>query len=402
MHAPTIATAAPRRLKVILAMGFAQILAWGSSFYLPAVLAAPIAAATGWSLSLVVGGLSLGLLVSGLVSPRVGAWIEARGGRGVLALSAALLAAGLVLMGLARDPAMFLAAWLVLGLGMGAGLYDPAFATLGRLYGAEARVAITSLTLVAGFASTLCWPLSAWLLARLGWRGAAFGYAALDLCVALPLYWFALPREAPRHPPPRAHRRAAPRLPGRTVLLVVVAFGLTLASVIAAVMSVYLLVILHARGMDEAAAVGIGTLVGPCQVGARLLDLLLGRRLHPVWATLLSCVLVAAGFVLALIGGTAVLIGGVICYGLGIGLRSIVRGTLPLALFGAEGYAVLIGRLAFPALIAQAAAPSAGAVLLAHGGSGAMLWVLLGAAVVNIAVTLAIWPLMRRTAPPAA
>jgi MFS family permease len=163
-----VASTTPNRVVVISVLGVTQIFAWGSSYYLPAVLAKPIASDTGWSLSWVVGGLSLGLLVAGLVSPWVGRAIARGGGRPVLAVSAGLLAAGLSALALAHSLPAFLIAWLLVGLGMGAGLYDPAFATLGRLYGQGGRSAITTLTLFGGFASTVCWPLSAFLNAHLG------------------------------------------------------------------------------------------------------------------------------------------------------------------------------------------------------------------------------------------
>lgn len=153
-----------RRWPVISALGVVQILTWGSSFYLLSVLAAPMSKDTGWPLGWIIGGLSLGLLVAGLVSPRVGAFIGEHGGRPVLAFAAIALALGLTGLALAPNVAAYLAAWLLAGLGVGTGLDDPAFATLGRLYGAEARPAITTLTLWGGFASTVCWPLSAFLV----------------------------------------------------------------------------------------------------------------------------------------------------------------------------------------------------------------------------------------------
>jgi MFS family permease len=192
---------APSRGIIISALGVTQIFAWGTSYYLPAVLAAPIVVDTGWSLSWVVGGLSLGLLTAGIASPFVGRAIARRGGRPVLAVGAGLLATGLLALALAHSLPLFLLAWLVMGLGMGAGLYDPAFATLGRLYGEGGRSAITTLTLFGGFASTVCWPLSAFLEAHLGWRGACFVYAALQIVVALPIYLFVLPRETQRAVP---------------------------------------------------------------------------------------------------------------------------------------------------------------------------------------------------------
>ena len=169
------------RRVVVTALGIVQILAWGSSFYFPAVLAEPIVADTGWSLGWVVGGVSIGLLVAGLIAPRVGAIIERRGGRPVLAASSLLYAAGLAGIGFAPTLPLYLLAWVVLGAGMGTGLYDAVFAALGKLYGKEARTPITNLTLFGGFASTVCWPLSAFLAEMVGWRGACW---SMPVCIS--------------------------------------------------------------------------------------------------------------------------------------------------------------------------------------------------------------------------
>ena len=178
---------------VVTALGIAQILAWGTSFYFPAVLAAPIVADTGWSLAWVVGGVSIGLLTAGLIAPRVGAIIDQRGGRPVLAASSLLYAAGLAGIGLAPSLPVYLLAWVVLGGGMGTGLYDAVFAALGKLYGREARTPITNLTLFGGFASTVCWPLSAFLAETYGWRAACLIYAVLHLVISLPLQMAVMP-----------------------------------------------------------------------------------------------------------------------------------------------------------------------------------------------------------------
>lgn len=374
--------AASRRV-VISVLGIGQVLVWGSSYYLPAVLAKPIADTTGWKLSWVIGALSLGLLVSGLVSPKVGDLIERYGGRPVLMASAALMATGLLILAVAPNLAVFTVGWLVIGAAMGAGLYDPAFATIGRLYGKGARAVITSLTLIGGFSSTVCWPLSALLLDHLGWRGTCVAYAAVNLFLVLPLYRFGLPAEARHIAAPLAPRETAadaappPRTRLHHLLFSLVAVGMTLSSIIAAVMSVQLLTVLEQRGLPLATAVALGAIIGPCQVGARLLDLLLGQRTHPVWEGILSAAFVTLGLGLLLASQDAV-VPALVLYGGGIGLRSIVRGTLPLALFGPVGYPSLIGRLAFPMLLGQAAGPSAGAVLLVQfGGRGvlvALLW----------------------------
>ncbi|MBN9560540.1 MAG: MFS transporter [Alphaproteobacteria bacterium] len=389
------------RLAVTSAIGIAQILAWGSSFYLPAVLATPIARATGWSQTWIIGALSLGLLISGLISPHVGHLIQRFGGRPVLAASAILLAAGQVIQAVAPNLPVFVAAWAVLGLGMGAGLYDPAFATLGRLYGEHARGAITQVTLFGGFAATLCWPLSALLVEQVGWRGACLAYAAINILVVLPLYLFGVPREE-RHVRPQAEAgsgRAAPPRPRRDrPALIILGAGFTLAAGVMTIMSVNLLAMLQARGLSLAAAVGLGVMIGPAQVAGRVLEALVGRRYHPVWSLLVSAVLVAVGFAVLL--GPAAIIGvGFVLYGAGSGIRSITRGTVPLALFGQEGYALLIGWLAMPSLLATAISPPIGALLLAQFGADQTLTILAAASAANILLVLPLVPLaMRRAA----
>lgn len=389
------------RLIVVSSIGVAQILAWGSSYYLLAVLAGPIASDTGWPLTWIMGALSIGMLVSGLASPRIGHLIDRRGGRPVLAASAVLLSVGLMLLGLAPSLLVFVLAWVVIGLAMGAGLYDPAFSTLGRLYGEHARSAITHVTLFGGFASTVCWPLSAFLVHHLGWRSACLTYAAIHLAVVLPLYLFGVPREAakPAAAPTATKPATAPGhvQAGQRYAFVVLAAGFTLAAVIMTVLSVHLLTLLQSQGLALAAAVALGTLIGPAQVGARVLEMLFGRKAHPIWSLVASAVLVAVGLGM-LVGAPSVVAAGIVMYGMGSGIRSIARGTVPLALFGKEGYAVLMGKIAMPTLIAQAASPFLGAWLLDGFGASTTLAVLCGAAVLNILMVVALLPAVLKKA----
>jgi MFS family permease len=138
------------RRVVITALGIALILAWGTSFYFPAVFAEPIVSETGWSLGFVVGGTSIGLLTAGLISPQVGRAIDVHGGRPVLLASSSFYAAGLALVGFSHALPVYLLGWVLIGIGMGTGLYDAVFAALGRMYGSEARGPITNLTLFGG------------------------------------------------------------------------------------------------------------------------------------------------------------------------------------------------------------------------------------------------------------
>ncbi|ABY30315.1 MFS transporter [Methylorubrum extorquens] len=379
------------RLTVISALGVVEILAWGSSFYLPAVLAGPIAADTGWPLAWVVGGLSIGLLVAAVASPRVGIAIQRHGGRPVLALAAVLLAVGLAALGLAPNLPAFLAGWLVVGLGMGCGLYDPAFATLGRLYGSEARPAITTLTLWGGFASTVCWPLSAFLVEQVGWRHACLAYAGLHLLVTLPLVLGLIPR-APAAEAARGevHHRGGMLTARERRAFLLMAGVLVLGGAVMTLVSVHLITLLQARGVALAAAVSYGALIGPAQVGARIVEMAGKGRHHPLWTLTAAMVLVAAGLAVLAAGIPAVGLA-LVLYGAGNGIYSIARGTVPLSLFGPERYATLVGRLARPGLAAQALAPSLGAAALAYGGADTAYVLLLALALANVVLVAALW-----------
>jgi len=385
---------------VITALGFAQILAWGTSFYFPAVLAAPIVADTGWSLAWVVGGTSIGLLVAGLISPQVGRLVHDKGGRPVLAASSLLFAAGLAGIGLAPSLPFYLIAWVVLGAGMGCGLYDAAFAALGRLYGYGARGPITNLTLFGGFASTVCWPLSAFLANTFGWREACLVYAAMHLVVALPLQ-LVMPAgrahdisrdadDAPAKSEPSETRALA----HERLVLVLLALVMTIAAAIGSIVVVHLLIFLQARGVELAMAVTFGTLFGPAQVGARVLERLFGQHYHPIWTMIASCALMFVGLLLLMIS-SPILAVAILLYGAGYGISWIARGTLPLALFGPQRFPILIGRLAFPSLIAQALSPALGALLLEHYSADVTIAVLSLFAAVNVVLIGLLWRMCR-------
>lgn len=375
---------------VVPALGITQILAWGSSYYLPAVLAQPIAADTGWPLTWIVGGLSVGLLVAGLVAPIVGRQIHRHGGKPVLAASAILLAVGLLGLALAPNLPVFLAAWLVIGLGMSAGLYDAAFSTLGRLYGSSARQHITTLTLFGGFASTACWPLSAFFVSELGWRGACVAYAAIHLLLTLSVYLLALPKGValPAHAA-ASGENPAPAIARHRLLFGLMAATITLSAMISTVISVHLLTVLQARDIALAAAVALGALVGPSQVGARFIEMLIARYHHPIWTKVASVLLVVTGLSL-LWGHAPVITLALVFYGAGIGLESIARATVPLSIFGPKDYAPIMGKLAMPSLMAQAAAPSIGAILIERFDVDTALAIIVVAAFANVVLAFAL------------
>ena len=390
---------APDRRTVITALGISQILAWGTSFYFPAVFSQPIVRDTGWSLGFVVGGTSLGLLVAGLISPQVGRLIGHHGGRPVLLASSLFYAAGLSGVGLAPALPIYLAAWVLIGFGMGTGLYDAVFAALGRLYGSAARRPITNLTLFGGFSSTICWPLSAFMIEHTGWRSACLIYAGLHLLVSLPLQMAVL-QPAAQSVAAKTDRNTdkqsndPPRLTNETTIFALLALVLSLAAGIGSIVVVHFLLFLQAKGVDYAVAVSLGTLFGPAQVGARVVERLFGTRYHPIWTMIGSCTLMAAGL-LMLSGGFPILMLTILLYGAGYGVSWIGRGTLPLALFGPVRFPRLMGKLAFPSLIVQALAPSAGALLIEASGADATLAVLTAIALINVVLIGVLWWLCR-------
>jgi MFS transporter len=387
---------------IIAVLGFTQCLAWGSSYYLLAVLAKPIAADTGWPLTWVVAGLSLGLLIAGVASPAMGRAVERRGGRPVLACGSVILALGLAGLGISQNLISYFVAWAILGLGMAVGLYDAAFATLGQLYGRHARGLITNLTLIGGFASTVAWPLSALLVETWGWRGTCFAYAGMHLALGLPMHVLLLPREvvhslaASRSAQAPAGAESSPstedpRSKRHYVMLVwMLGVNFTLQVIISSVMSVHLLSMLQKLGLELTAAVALGTLVGPSQVGGRLLEVAFGRYFHPVWAAVAASLFVLAGLTLLLIVHPAVMAAALVLYGAGNGIKTIVKGTLPLAFFGSSGYALLLGRLAMPMLLAQAVAPTLVAITLAGSRPELLLAILIPVAFLNVLLSYAL------------
>lgn len=382
------------RRVVITALGIAQILAWGTSFYFPAVFAEPIVAETGWSLGLVVAGTSIGLLTAGLISPQVGRIIDTHGGRPVLLASSSFYAAGLAGVGLSHSLPVYLLAWVLIGLGMGTGLYDAVFAALGRMYGSEARGPITNLTLFGGFASTICWPLSAFMIDHVGWRSACLIYAALHLFVMLPLQVSVVraPEKVRSGHNGKNVSGETSRIDNETLIFVLLAVVLSIAAGIGSIVVVHLLIFLQARGVDFALAVILGTIFGPAQVGARVVERLFGNRYHPIWTMIASCMLMAVGL-LMLFGAVPALVLVILLYGAGYGISWIGRGTLPLALFGPARFPRLMGKLAFPSLIVQALAPSAGALMIEARGSDATIGVLTLLALINVVLIGVVWRL---------
>ena len=361
---------------VVARLGTTQTLAWASSYYLPALLAAPLSNELGLPATRVFAAFTLALIISALVGPRAGRAIDELGGRTVLLATNVLFACGLAWLGLLQTEWQLWAAWALIGVAMGSGLYDAAFATLVRLYPATARDAITGITLIAGFASTVGWPLTSWWLETLGWRGTCLAWAGLHLILGIPLHSM-LPKvqqlvrvETQTVAAPIGLERA--EKPSRWL-------APSLASVFAitwftsTAMAAHLPALLEAQGLSPAAALSVAMLVGPAQVAGRVLEFGWLRQMHP----LLSARLAASAHPLGVVGLMALGPAGAWLFaslhGAGNGILTIAKGTLPLVIFGASGYGQRQGWLMAPARIAQALAPLLFGLAIIHWGNAA-LW----------------------------
>ena len=341
--------------RLTLAIGFTQTLAWATTYYIPATMALPAAAEFGVSRSVLVGGFSLGLLVCGAVSPLVGRRIEHHGGRHVLAIAPLVTALGLGGLAMCPNVACWYLAWVAIGIGMAMGLYDAAFGTIGRLLGASARPAIVGVTLMAGFASTIGWPSGTYLVAGFGWRAAVAMFAAVQVLVILPIILACVPDVTAENGVSAAVHTTLPPAPPPRAFFWLAAY-LTLRSALNSAVFVHLLVLMQGLGFGLDTSVAAAALIGPAQVGARVIDWFMGRNLSPLLTAIIGGAVLPISVLALLLGLPAPIF--TLGFGASNGVFTISRGTLPLYVFGPSGYAARVGKLAMPAMFASALAPT--------------------------------------------
>lgn len=392
---------------LVVGLGTAQTLAWASTYYLPAILAVPMARDLGIASATVFAAFSAALVISAFMGPTAGRLIDRFGGRPVLVFSSLVFASGLGLLGVSWNLYSMLMAWLLLGVGMGCGLYEAAFATLVRLQGDGSRASITGITLIAGFASTVGWPLSTWLESEYGWREACLTWAALHVLIGLPLNAL-LQKVSPAIPVPErtgpsvssaegAMAPAAWTTREERLVLGLLAFVFAATWFISTAMAAHLPGLLQVSGFEPGVALMVGMLIGPAQVAGRLLEFGFLRHLSPLLSARIAATLHPLGVTLLMAGApwSAAAFG--VMHGAGNGVMTIAKGTLPLVLFGPQGYGHRQGWLMVPARVAQALAPWLFGLLVARIGTGAFAVT----AVVGILASVALWLLPERNASPA-
>ena len=362
----------------VLALGITQITAWGTSYYCLGVLAGPISRDTGWSRGFVFLGFTVAVLAMGVVSNAVGRAIDRRGARAVMTLGTVLVSVGLFALSQTRSQAAYLIVWAFLGVGMRLCLYDAAFVALVQVAPSRGRTAISYLTLFGAFASSVFWVVGHALNERLGWRQTLVAFALINLVVCLPLHWVGLARrELDRSAGPAAWpvaSRDGPPLEGTTRSIAIALFALimSLNGFVFGVISVQLVPLLEAAGFATAAAVWVASLKGVAQFGGRVVEIVFGRNLRAITVGRIAIGILPLALVFLLAGSRSLplVVAFTLIMGASQGVLTIVRGAVPLALFGAKGYGAVLGVIATPVLVVNAASPTVFAWIVDRWGWG--------------------------------
>ena len=362
----------------VLALGITQITAWGTSYYCLGVLAGPISRDTGWSRGFVFLGFTVALLTMGIVSNAVGRAIDRRGGRAVMTLGTVLVSIGLFALSHTRSEPVYLVVWAFLGLGMRLCLYDAAFAALVQVAPSRGRQAISYLTLFGAFASSVFWVVGHALEEQLGWRQTLVVFALINLAICLPLHWFGLARREPERRAGSAGDAATspggPPLEGTTRSIAIALFALimSLNGFVFGVISVQLVPLLEAAGLATAAAVWVASLKGVAQFGGRIVEIVFARNLRAITVGRIAIGILPPALALLLVGTKSLpmVVAFTLLMGASQGVITIVRGAVPLALFGARGYGAVLGLIATPVLVVNAASPTVFAWIVDRWGWG--------------------------------
>jgi MFS family permease len=362
---------------VVWALGWAQVVSWGTLYYGFPLFVLPMQREFGWSLTLINGALSAGLLISGLCTYGVGTWIDRHGGRGLMTLGSLGTAVLLVVWSQLHSVVMFYAVWLLLGLCLSAILYEPAFMVLGRHFGSDARRAITTMTLIAGFASTLGIPLIETLLAHLPWRTVLLLLAALHIVICAPIHWLFVPPRAAMtshsaQPESDADDgRSLMRQRLRDPVLWGMVLWFTAYSVTAAGLVFQLVPSQKALGVASNTLLMAVALIGPAQVAGRVVMMWLGERADLRVLGALTTSLVPLAILILILGPPTLLSLALFAcvFGMANGITTILRGIAPGEWLGRQHLARTMGLIGAPMLVMTALAPLLTAAVWSTSGS---------------------------------
>lgn len=336
-------------------IGFSQIYAWATTYYLPATLIKIVPEEIGQTSFAIIGGFSWALLMGGLFAPKIGRWIESEGGRRPLTVGSLLMGIGLLILSQTQGLIVWYLAWTLIGLGMALGLFNAAFAAIGRLLGQSAKTIIVRVTLISGFA-TLFWPITTYLIEVYGWRTMVVLYAIPHILFWAPLFFFNIPHWVPDH---KDSTPASTQIVPEKIKLVfyLLTIYAILRSIVGTTISVDILTLFTGIGLTLSSAAISASLIGPAQILGRIIEMSVGRHFDPLNSSVFwTAVLPISLWLLIIVGNSSASVFA-IAYGMSNGVLTITMGILPMVLFGTKGYAALLGKIALPVLIAQAATP---------------------------------------------
>lgn len=389
-----------------LLIGVSMTIGYGTLYYPFAILGPEIARAQGWSTGFVFGVFSVALLTSAVTASLVGRAMDRFGARPVMVAGSCLAALTLFNLSLVQSMVGFAIAMLLIEFAARMVQYETGFAALTAIHGRHARRAIAHVTLVAGFASTVFWPLIHWLLGFMDWRGVCLVLAATNLLIALPIHAI-IPR-APKYARDLEPAESSIRDPGllqpgnRTPAFLFMAIAFAGGSFLMSAVHTSFFLILGEMGREAALAALAGAVIGPMQVAARLIEMLTGERVASSVVGVISSVALLLGLTCLVAGlwldGDLIVIAFAVSFGIGQGLNFIARAILPARLFGTDGYGALTGNLATIRLFAMAGAPVCTALAVSHAGVGATFALLMLMAVVGVSASWALCVIEKRAA----
>ncbi|MCA3563001.1 MAG: MFS transporter [Methylocystis sp.] len=390
--------------RAIPVLGFTQMAAWGTTYYLPAIFKTQFSNDLGLSEPAVFAGVAVTLIVSALIAWPVGRLMDEQGAGRLMPVGSACLAAGLATLAFAQGPIAYFLAWTFFGFGMALCMSNAAFSALTQMAGQEARRSIVILMLFGGMASTVFWPLTLWLDGQVGWRSTCLIYAGMHILICLPLHGIFLASGTTRSARQDLQQEERPGLipperRGLAAVLITIVFSCS--GFVSWGLDLHLITILGDFGLGAAAAVWVASLKGPATLAARLADITLAGRVTPMQSAMIAGSLTPLGLVLALVlgSGMASAVIFIVVYSLGTGLITVARATLPLLLIGSKGYATTLGRLTLPTQMIYAVSPMTFGLMMERVGSSGVLLVALFASLVSLWAML---HLMRMTGTTAA
>lgn len=373
----------------IALLGTAQIILWGGSYFLLSVISSAIISETGWSSQMIYGCLSLSLFTAGLLLPKIGKIIQTNNRNLILPNAGFIIATGLVIIGSASSFYLFCSGWIIIGIGMAMGLYDPLFAAVGKKYGRKASKPIVWITLLSSLAPSFCWPFSSFLLHHFGWRNTCFICALILAVTIYPIHWHVFKSNRIENQNKLDNGKTdSVEYSFQPKLFYLILINFTIGAAITTSLIIHLIDILSSKRINMPVILTAVAFLGPSQSLARVLEIVLGKK-NAIEISFVSVICMLAGLLLILYGKTAI-IPGIVLFGIGNGLRSVLRGALPLSIYGQENYALIIGRLGRLPMIFQAFAPLVGGFIIQYWSANIFLLLITALAVLNAMVIMAI------------